>query len=304
MRYGRRLRRYSGLRGLRRRSPLLEHGRYSRYSRSRRFYSAEKETEAFLAEFAEGLEQVLDAIEETEAKAGAELRAEEKEVEKEIEGESTHSRIFSSLAYLRLYNVTAEELADVRALAGQLSKESLETLLNAYVDGDVPQDMAESTGLASVLERIKAKFKYGLKFVVKFVASVIVNVVPFYILGGLAAKTMHWMLTSKPAVLFSSLSPYVGMALVGVAVACGVLALFYWVPKHAAEAAEATEKSLLLEDETNLRKIAVVLAKAQTLLKDAKFNRADRNKLVKFINENRATLEDLAARIEEAQHQE
>ncbi len=116
-------------------------------------------------------------------KAGAQLRTEEKEVEKEIEGESTHSRIFSSLAYLRLYNVTAEELADVRALAGELSKESLETLLNAYEDGDLPQDMAESTGLASVLERIKAKFKYGLKFVVKFVASVLVNVVPLYLLG-------------------------------------------------------------------------------------------------------------------------
>ncbi len=147
---------------------MLEHGRYSRVLEKQAiFIPPKKRLEAFLAEFAEGLEQVLDAIEETEAKAGAELRTEEKEVEKEIEGESTHSRIFSSLAYLRLYNVTAEELADVRALAGQLSKESLETLLNAYVDGDVPQDMAESTGLASVFERIKAKFKYGLKICCK-----------------------------------------------------------------------------------------------------------------------------------------
>ncbi len=60
---------------------------------------------------------------------------------------------------------------------------------------------------------------------------------------------------------------------------------------------------MLLEDETNLRKIVVVLADAQTLLKEAKLDRADRDKIVKFINQNRATLEDLAARIKGAKHQ-
>ncbi len=115
---------------------------------------------------------------------------------------------------------------------------------------------------------------------------------------------MHWMLTSKPAVLFLLYRHMLAWLLLVLPLPVQLLRCFIGSQNMQQKLQKQLKSLLLLEDETNLRKIAVVLAKAQTLLKDAKFNRADRNKLVKFINENRATLEDLAARIEEAQHQE
>ncbi len=160
-------------------SLLLKYIGYTQSKRYKHFYSeeaAERETIETLEEsseiLVEALEEIESLIEEVEKESPKELEAKKAEVLKEIEGEVDYSKYFNTLRRLRLYNVSVQDLVEIRRLALGLAPQMLESLLKASQKGEIPEEVEKETGLTKFLKKIKNFFKGFRDFILNLVAII------------------------------------------------------------------------------------------------------------------------------------
>jgi len=186
MRRERRLRRYSGLRGLGRRSPLLKYGRYSRYGKYGRFYSEEevlndpklaKELEKIeqeVSQFPTLVDEILDTVEEVEEKDPEGFEEAMQEVQEELQGK-VNSRTFSQMARARIYNMTPEEFAEAKRNAMEVAEIGTEILGSNDLDDvevEIPKKTLVGRIISSILGYIVAGFKKLRDAIVGFFTAI------------------------------------------------------------------------------------------------------------------------------------
>ncbi len=184
--------------------------RYSRYARNESygsFYSEEELPEEAKEAFdvlAESLEDIAQAIEVAEEEAEEEgetnkLEKLEKKIEKEIEatfkGKTNYSRLLRDLARGRLYTISADKLEDYESLAVQTATENLKNVITAYEKGEIPEEVAEKSGLSKILKKIGGGIKWVLKFLAKFIVSFITYLVPRAIIAPAIAAGLAFILS-------------------------------------------------------------------------------------------------------------